>query len=42
MSLLDKQELEALYNHIGVIRHDDKADDAEEKEPGNSCAAQAE
>jgi translation initiation factor IF-2 len=39
MSLLDKQELEALYNHIGVIRHDDKADDAEEKKAAPAIPA---
>jgi len=30
MSLLDEKELEALYRHIGVIRHDDKKSEAEE------------
>ncbi|HOA54640.1 MAG TPA: translation initiation factor IF-2 [Clostridiales bacterium] len=30
MSLLDKEELEALYKHIGVIRHDEKKNEPEE------------
>lgn len=31
MSLLEDHELEALYKHIGVIRHDEKKDEADEK-----------
>jgi translation initiation factor IF-2 len=30
MSLLDEKELEALYKHIGVIRHDEKKSEADE------------
>ena len=30
MSLLDEKELDALYRHIGVIRHDEKKSEAEE------------
>ena len=33
MSLLEENELEALYKHIGVIRHDEKKDEADEKKP---------
>ena len=31
MSLLEDHELEALYKHIGVIRHDEKKDEADER-----------
>ncbi len=31
MSLLEDHELEALYKHIGVIRHDEKKDEPEER-----------
>ncbi len=31
MSLLDDHELDALYKHIGIIKHDDKKVDTEEK-----------
>lgn len=31
MSLLEPHELDALYKHIGVIRHDDKKNEVEEK-----------
>lgn len=31
MSLLEEHELEALYKHIGIIRRDEKTDEAEEK-----------
>lgn len=33
MSLLEEDELNALYKHIGVIKREDKAGDAEEKKP---------
>jgi len=32
MSLLEEHELEALYKHIGVIRHDEKAESEEKKQ----------
>ena len=40
MSLLEEDELNALYKHIGVIKREDKAGDAEEKKPevGNTAA----
>ncbi len=40
MSLLEDNELEALYKHIGVIRHDEKKDEAEEKKPAPAMPPQ--
>lgn len=40
MSLLEEHELEALYKHIGVIRRDDKKEEAEEKKTAPAVPAQ--
>ncbi len=40
MSLLDEKELDALYRHIGVIRHDEKKEDAEEAKPAPAVPVQ--
>jgi translation initiation factor IF-2 len=40
MSLLEDHELEALYKHIGIIRHDEKKDESEEKKAPPAVPAQ--
>jgi translation initiation factor IF-2 len=40
MSLLDEKELEALYRHIGVIRHDEKKSEADETKPAPAVPVQ--
>lgn len=40
MSLLDEKELEALYRHIGVIRHDEKKGEADEAKAAPAVPAQ--
>jgi len=40
MSLLDEKELEALYRHIGVIRHDEKKSEADKPKTAPAVSAQ--
>jgi len=40
MSLLEEHELEALYKHIGIIRRDDRKEEAEEKKTAPAVPAQ--